>query len=131
MNKNIKTRTVKISINLPMNFPEDWDDNMINFHLNDSSWCWSNIIDKIKEYAESSGGCICGICSGEVVPKKEQDIREELGAKSFDELVPSCPNCTCLESCKEDLKNPDIVVKCLWYGWLKNKIGDGKNENLL
>lgn len=60
--------------------------------------------------------------------REEQDIREKLDAKSFDELVPSCPNCTCLESRKENLKNPDIVVKCLWYGWLKSSVEECCNH---
>lgn len=93
MSKNTQTRTVKISINLPMEFPEDWDDEMI------------------------SGGCICGICNGEV----EQN----------ENSLPPCKSCSDLKRCKMFLKNPQITVECNWYGWLKNKIGDGKNENLL
>lgn len=122
MSKNTQTRTVKISIDLPMDFPADWDDDMINFHLNDSSWCWSNIIDDIKEYAESSSGCICRICSGQVMSKEEQDAREKLGAKSFDGIIPSCPNCICLDNCKAAAKDPNMIVKCIWYGWLKQGI---------
>lgn len=108
MSKNTQTRTVKISINLPMKFPEDWDDNMINFHLNDSSWCWSNIIDELNEYAKSSGGCICGICSGEV----EQNKNDYL----------PCKSCSSFEKCKMFLNNPKIKVRCIWYDLLKNNI---------
>lgn len=101
MNNNTQTRTVKISISLPMDFPADWDDDMI------------------------SGGCICEICSAEVMSKEEQDAREKLGVKSFDGIIPSCPNCVCLDNCKAATKDPNMIVKCIWYDWLKS--GEGKN----
>lgn len=42
---------------------------MINFHLNESSWCWSNFLDGLNKYAKEHNGCICMICEGEVVSK--------------------------------------------------------------
>lgn len=33
---------------------------MIEFHLNELSWCCSNLISKLEKYDEN--GCICGIC---------------------------------------------------------------------
>ena len=54
-------RTVRIAIDLPMEFPKDWDDRLIEFHLNESSWCFDNLIDKLEQYSEEHG-CICGIC---------------------------------------------------------------------
>lgn len=62
---NQKTITVHWTINLPMEFPEDWDKHMIEFHLNDSSWCCSNLIEMLEEY-DKEHGCICGICRAEV-----------------------------------------------------------------
>ena len=44
----MKTIAIRWTINLPMEFPEDWDKEMVEFHLNDSSWCCSNLI-KITE----------------------------------------------------------------------------------
>lgn len=58
-------RTVRFTIDLPMEFPDGWDDRLINFHLNESSWCCSNLIPLLDEYDEEHG-CICGICKGEV-----------------------------------------------------------------
>lgn len=66
---NEQTRDVIAKITLPMNFPNDWDDDMINFHLNESSWCWSNFLDGLNKYAKEHNGCICMICEGEVVSK--------------------------------------------------------------
>lgn len=65
LSKNQK-RTVKITINLPMEFPDEWDDELINFYLNDSSWCFDNLLPLLEEYSEKHG-CICGICKGEVL----------------------------------------------------------------
>lgn len=66
MSKNRKEKIIEFTIRLPMDYPEDWDDDMIEFHLNESSWCMDNIIDELKKYSETYG-CICGICEGRVI----------------------------------------------------------------
>ena len=66
MSNTNKASIIKWTINLPMEFPEDWDAHMIEFHLNDSSWCCSNLIDALDKYSDAHG-CICGICKAEVV----------------------------------------------------------------
>lgn len=43
-----QTKTIQWTINLPMDFPSNWDDDMIEFHLNESSWCCSNLISELK-----------------------------------------------------------------------------------
>lgn len=63
-----KIKTIQWTINLPMDFPEDWDDSMIEFHLNESSWCCSNLIDELEKY-DKEHGCICSICEAKVVDK--------------------------------------------------------------
>ena len=65
MEYQMQKRMVKIEINLPMEFPKDWDDKDIDFHLNESSWCASNIIDELLKYEEGHG-CICRICKFKV-----------------------------------------------------------------
>lgn len=59
-------KIIRFTINLPMEFLDDWDFCMINFYINESSWCCSNLIDLLDEYDEKHG-CICGICKGEVI----------------------------------------------------------------
>lgn len=71
----MKERKVAITIVIPLEYPDDWDDADINFHLNDSSWCLGNALDKINEYAEKRGGCICDIAHGEVLPKEDETER--------------------------------------------------------
>lgn len=59
-------KTVRIVINLPMEFPEEWDNEMIEFHLNESSYCCNNIIRDLGEYTEKNG-CICSITHCKVI----------------------------------------------------------------
>ena len=55
--------------------PADWDKDMIEFHLQDSSWCATNAIDEIKEFAKDSKRadevddypCICEIAKFDFV----------------------------------------------------------------
>ena len=69
----MQKRIVRIEIDLPMEFPEDWNDGDIDFHLNKSSWCASNIIDELLKYEEEHG-CICGICEFKVYGLSEVKI---------------------------------------------------------
>lgn len=62
----VQKRTVEIKIKLPMEFPSDWDDKLIDFHLNDGSWCMDNFIDLLDEYSKKHG-CICEICEAKVL----------------------------------------------------------------
>ena len=61
-----KKVTVRVTIDLPMEFPVEWDNELIEFHLNDSSWCADNIIEEIESYSEEHG-CICGIFKAKVI----------------------------------------------------------------
>ena len=53
-----QTKTIQWTINLPMDFPSDWNDDMIEFHL----------ISELEKYDEKNG-CICGICEAKVAEK--------------------------------------------------------------
>lgn len=61
-----KTVNIRWTIDLPMEVPEDWDADLINFHFNESSWCCDNLIDLLQEYSDKHG-CICSICKGEFI----------------------------------------------------------------
>ena len=60
------TKTVRWTIDLPMEFDDDWDDDLIEFHLNESSWCASNIIQLLDEY-DQNVGCLCNIAEAKVL----------------------------------------------------------------
>lgn len=49
-----------------MDFPDDWTNDDIEFYLNESSYCLSNIIDKLDEY-DQTVGCLCNICTAKVL----------------------------------------------------------------
>lgn len=72
MSKPRKEKIIEFTIRLPMDFSEDWDDDMIEFHLNESSWCMDNIIDELKRYSEANG-CICNICEGRALNKEKDN----------------------------------------------------------
>ena len=59
-------KNIEIKINLPMDFPEEWDTNEIEFYLNNSSYCCDNLIKSLQEYSEKHG-CICSITECKVI----------------------------------------------------------------
>lgn len=59
-------KTIRITIDLPMDFPEDWDNEMIEFHLNDSSYCCNNLIDELEKHSNEVG-CLCWITKCKVI----------------------------------------------------------------
>lgn len=75
----IRNRTVVVDVTLRLvrRVPEDWDAGSVEFHLNDSSWCASNIIDELKS-VDTDSHCLCGQFSAvfvrEATAKDEQDL---------------------------------------------------------
>lgn len=61
-----KDKIIRITIDLPMSFPKDWDNEMIEFHLNESHYCKDNIINDLYKYSENHG-CICNITECKVI----------------------------------------------------------------
>lgn len=59
-------RTVRITIDLPMDFPVSWDNDMIEWHLNEGTYCLDNLIDELFDYSEENG-CICQIAKCKVI----------------------------------------------------------------
>ena len=59
-------KVIQFTINLPVEFPDDWSDDLIEFHINESSWCCSNIIDLLDDY-DNKHGCLCSICNGKII----------------------------------------------------------------
>lgn len=66
MDKEYRTVTVQFTIDLPLKFPADYTDDAIEFLVNESSWCCSNIIGFLERYDEEHG-CLCEICKGKVL----------------------------------------------------------------
>ena len=57
----IRQRTVVLdcTIRVVMPVPEDWDEEMINFHFNESSWCANNILETLSDHVEKGENCLC------------------------------------------------------------------------
>ena len=64
-----KTVKVRFTFDLEKEFPADWDDHLIMFHMNEGSWCADNALDDLKAYStklEEQGYCFCASFKGEV-----------------------------------------------------------------
>lgn len=61
-----QTRNIRITIDLPMEFPLLWDEEMIEFNLNESGYCADNLIGELQRYS-SKNGCICQITKCKVI----------------------------------------------------------------
>lgn len=59
-------KAIRITINLPMEFPEEWDDEMIEWYLNDGTYCLDNLMNELSCYSKEHG-CICQITKCEVI----------------------------------------------------------------
>lgn len=57
-----KTIVCEVKINLVRVLPEDWDEDMINFHMNESSWCFDNIAEEISDAVERTPDGTCLLC---------------------------------------------------------------------
>ena len=58
----IRSRTIvmEMKIEIVMEVPESWDEEMCNFHKNQGSWCATNIIDTLKKINKVNG-CLCSV----------------------------------------------------------------------
>lgn len=81
----IRSRTVmvRVSFDLIREVPEDWDQTMIEFHMNESSSCKDNLIDEIEKQAGRIG-CSCGFGNGEFLREATAEDEEEYKRKIAD-----------------------------------------------
>jgi hypothetical protein len=76
----IRSRTVlcEFTVTLVRRVPEDWDAHMIEFHMNDSSWCAGNLIHEMKEI-DGDDNCLCANVSGRLVREATKEDEEVYG----------------------------------------------------
>lgn len=80
-------RYVMIKAEITMPFKTTIEDREhVEFLLQESSWCASNIIDTIQELIEKNSGCLCDFINIEYL--READ---EIDAKKFKLGVPDGP----------------------------------------
>lgn len=51
---------VRMTVDMPMQFPRSWDKDNIEFKLNESSWCADNIVDDLQTLVDN-GLDLCNI----------------------------------------------------------------------
>lgn len=57
---------VKSTIRYPVLVPSDWDQYAIEFHRNDSSWCYNNMVRELERLVEDGRmSCLCNQVSTE------------------------------------------------------------------
>lgn len=79
-----RTVVVKITYELCIDVPEDWDTHHIEFHLNESSSCGDNRLDDLVKQAERVG-CSCHFGEGQYV--REATVEDE---ERFQKFVKDC-----------------------------------------
>lgn len=57
---------VRMTLEFERAVPYSWDGHMIEFHMNDSSWCAGNIIDELTELDDVKG-CLCNVAEFELL----------------------------------------------------------------
>jgi len=63
-----KTVTIKATVLFQHSVPEDWDDDLIDFHFNGSSLCAGDLFkEKLLEFEEKAQ-CLCGHVKFKLVP---------------------------------------------------------------
>ena len=64
-------RTVRLKVTFEVDYavPDDWDDDMVLFHCNESSFCTDNLLSDKLEQSKKSGNCTCSPHDVELLEK--------------------------------------------------------------
>lgn len=73
-----KSVLVEYKIQLVKYYPEDWEEDNINSHLQDSSWCASNAVDELVKINEEKG-CMCNQFFGMYIREATQEDEKTFG----------------------------------------------------
>lgn len=74
---NRKTVRLKVTFEVDYEVPADWDDDMILFHVNESSSCMDNLLSLRLEQSNAKGGfCTCGKGEAVLIPIEEWELEE-------------------------------------------------------
>lgn len=73
-----RTRTIVVDFTIRMirEVPEDWNEELIEFSINESSWCASNLIEEFEKVTEQE--CLCSRTSGEFIREATEEDELEL-----------------------------------------------------
>lgn len=77
-----RTVVLEMTIKYIVSIPKSWDQDMIEFHRNESSYCTSNDIDIIKESSDNAEEGTCNTCfrtSVKFIREATQEDMNEMG----------------------------------------------------
>lgn len=80
-----RTIVMEMKVEVVMSVPEHWDQDMCNFHKNESSWCADNILPTLERLSEQS--CLCDFAEFTYVREATKEDEEAQGV--FVEQLPS------------------------------------------
>ena len=79
-----KTIVTRLTIDFVDDVPENWDKEVIDFHYNNSSWCASNILNRLEE--RNNFRCLCDVASFEYLRDATEEDEEKWGVVKVNEL---------------------------------------------
>lgn len=79
-----KTIVTRLVIDFVDSVPEHWDEEQINFHYNNSSWCASNVLSKLQN--RDDWRCLCDVSDFEYLRDATEDDEERWGIVKVENL---------------------------------------------
>lgn len=75
-----KSVVIRAIVEAVVDVPADWDEHMIEFHRNESSWCADNFWARLEEWERPDQGpsCFCGISTFKFVRDATQEDHDAL-----------------------------------------------------
>ena len=83
----IRERTVNVDfvVHTVISVPETWDEDQINWHYNEGTWCASNLLT-ILANRDDDDRCLCDITEAKYIGEATQEDEERFGICRVDEL---------------------------------------------
>ncbi len=70
---------VRLTIEYDRVVPAFWDKDMIEFQMNESSWCLDNCLHEIDKMLKAEQSCLCCYAEGKVLEMSEDKFLDEIG----------------------------------------------------
>ena len=73
-----KTVVVDFMVRTVLTVPEHWDNEQVNFHYNDGTWCSDNLINELSRRSENVR-CLCDITEAIYIRGASEKDEEDYG----------------------------------------------------
>lgn len=67
----MNTFKIRMIVEYEVDYPDDWDEELVEFHLTESSWCGNNALQDIKKFLDTTGECLCKHANFELLREEE------------------------------------------------------------